>query len=436
MCHDSLSTPHVISSTRQAITVQVGDVMVTGIHAECLTIDRRSLWDELVQINTWNAPWLVIGDFNVVLSNDEKKGGRNPLRISMQEFRGCLESCNLIQATRTGIKYSWCNNRVGRRRILCDLEKAFFNIKWLEKYEGWCYKVGVRGTSDHGALIRGVYFIPKPINTPFRYQISMDNSSRIPKSDKRLMGRIFGDLKIKLKSTEDEVLVAALDSDAAPENIELLDKLIIARGKHELVAQQYNEMMRNKSRIKWVKEGGANTTFFHTIMRIRRAWNNIVEIENDEVNLITDKKQIADVLVNHYQKKFEERIFEMNANSAPGHDGFPGCFYKFAWEVIGTKLVEAIQFCCRNNYIPKGFNSNFLFLLPKIQGAKRDEHFRPIGLANFNFKIITRIITTRIGTMIDKMVSIQQSAFIKGRNIQEKIVLAYELMNEMDIKRI
>ncbi|XP_026383640.1 uncharacterized protein LOC113279150 [Papaver somniferum] len=245
------------------------------------------------------------------------------------------------------------------------------------------------------------------------------------------------------------------DSDADPENIELLNNLITARGKHELASQQYNEMMRNKYRIKWVKEGGSNTTFFHANMRIRRAQNNIAEVENDEGNLkkfksrnvVFDEDLLATIpkILNEEDNilldalsslaEIKNAVFEMNANSALGPDGFPGSLYKFAWEIIGAELVEDIQYCWRNNFIPKGFNSNFLFLFPKIQGENRAEHFRPIGLANFNFKIITRIITTRISTMIDKMVSVQQSAFIKGRNIHEKIVLASELVNELDIKR-
>lgn len=146
--HSSLTKPVFISSSNQAITVKVGDVMVTGIHAVFLTVDRRQLWEKLQDISEMNLPWMIIGDFNVVLSCDEKAGGRRPLKISIQEFRDFLESCNLIQATRTGIKFSWCNNRDGKKRILCDLDKAFYNTKWFDKFEGWCYKVGVRGTSD------------------------------------------------------------------------------------------------------------------------------------------------------------------------------------------------------------------------------------------------------------------------------------------------
>ncbi|XP_026416833.1 uncharacterized protein LOC113312286 [Papaver somniferum] len=126
--HSSLTVPTVISSTKQAITVKVGEVLVIGIHAACLTLDKRELWEELKKIHEMNCPWLAIGDSNAVLSSDEKVGGRRPLKIAKQEFRDCLNVCDLIQAPKSGIQYSWCNNRVGKKRILCDLDKAFFNV--------------------------------------------------------------------------------------------------------------------------------------------------------------------------------------------------------------------------------------------------------------------------------------------------------------------
>ncbi|XP_026459802.1 uncharacterized protein LOC113360512 [Papaver somniferum] len=125
----------------------------------------------------------------------------------------------------------------------------------------------------------------------------------------------------------------------------------------------------------------------------------------------------------------------MDADSSPGPDGFPGSFYRFAWNIFGQDLIKAIQYCWRCKFIPKCMNSNFLFLLPKVQGAKKVEHFRPIWLDNFSFKILTRIITSRIGRVIGKLVSYQQGAFIKGRNIPEKIVLASEMVNELDVKK-
>lgn len=160
--HMSLSAPNVISYTRQAITVHVGEVLVIGVHAACFTMDRRNLWEYLICISELNLPWFVICDFNAVLSCEEEKGGRNPLRLSMQDFRDCVESCNPLQDPKSGIQYSWCNNRVRKKRVMCDLDMVFCNLKWMELYDGWCYKVGVRGTSDHGPLLGGVVNISKP----------------------------------------------------------------------------------------------------------------------------------------------------------------------------------------------------------------------------------------------------------------------------------
>ncbi|XP_026417145.1 uncharacterized protein LOC113312622 [Papaver somniferum] len=218
---------------------------------------------------------------------------------------------------------------------------------------------------------------------------------------------VFGDLRIKVKATEEKVLAASLESDEDPENIDFLNKLVTTR---DILVNHYKKKFERK-----------NVIYDDDIFEL------IPKILTDEDNKVMD-------VVPSFEE-FKNAVFGMNANSASGPDGFPGSFYKYAWKVIGSELMEAMQYCWHNRYIPRGFNSNLLFLVPKIQGAKRAEYFRPIGLANFNFKIITRIITDRISKVIGRLISEQQGAFIKGRNIHEKIVLASELVNELNCKR-
>ncbi|XP_026396086.1 uncharacterized protein LOC113290717 [Papaver somniferum] len=107
---------------------------------------------------------------------------------------------------------------------------------------------------------------------------------------------------------------------------------------------------------------------------------------------------------------------------------------RIKWDIIHKDLVAAIQFCWNRKFIPKGLNSGFLVLLLKCQGAKTAAQFRPIGLSNVIFKIITKLITSRMSTLIGKLVSPQQTAYIKGRNIQEQVLLAYEMVNAMKKK--
>ncbi|XP_026399510.1 uncharacterized protein LOC113295387 [Papaver somniferum] len=132
--NSSIQKPNILFSSDQSITVEVGDTLITGIHAASLTVNRLSMWKDLVYISYLNKPWLVMGDFNTIMREDEKKGGLKPLLISMLEFNNCLHSCGLIQAPNTGLDFSWCNNRAGRRRIVCNLDRAVFNDKWLDKF--------------------------------------------------------------------------------------------------------------------------------------------------------------------------------------------------------------------------------------------------------------------------------------------------------------
>ncbi|XP_026435828.1 uncharacterized protein LOC113333618 [Papaver somniferum] len=134
-------------------------------------------------------------------------------------------------------------------------------------------------------------------------------------------------------------------------------------------------------------------------------------------------------------EKVKKVVSDLDPDSAPGPDGFVGWFYRTTWEVIGKDFTKATKFCWNRGFIPNGLNSNFLLLLPKVKNAKRANQFRPIGLMNFSFKVIIKIITSRLGGIIQKIVSPQQAAFIKGRNIQDQIVLASELVNELDTTR-
>ncbi|XP_026436177.1 uncharacterized protein LOC113334044 [Papaver somniferum] len=99
-------------------------------------------------------------------------------------------------------------------------------------------------------------------------------------------------------------------------------------------------------------------------------------------------------------EEIKKTLFDIDQDSSPGPDGFSGCFYRACWEIISQDVVEAIQFCWRRKFIPKGLNSNFLN-----------------------------------GTLMHKLVSPQQVAYVKGRCIQDQILLASELVNGMTKKR-
>ena len=66
---------------------------------------------------------------------------------------------------------------------------------------------------------------------------------------------------------------------------------------------------------------------------------------------------------------------------------------------------------------PRGCNSSFIALIPKVPDAKFVSDFRPISLIGSVYKVITKVLANRLGLVISDLVSNTQSAFLKNRQI-------------------
>jgi hypothetical protein len=74
-------------------------------------------------------------------------------------------------------------------------------------------------------------------------------------------------------------------------------------------------------------------------------------------------------------------------------------------------------------------------LIPKEDDAREMRKFRPISLLNCGFKIFTKVLTNIFARILDRMISYQQSAFIKGRFILESVVIAHEIIHEVNRRK-
>lgn len=124
----------------------------------------------------------------------------------------------------------------------------------------------------------------------------------------------------------------------------------------------------------------------------------------------------------------------MDSLSSPGPDGFGGIFFLHCWSVVGHEVVQAVQSFFLQGLVMPHFNSNLLILIPKVPGADTVSQLRPVALANFVFKIITKILANRVGPIASRIISQNQNAFIKGRSITDSIILTSESMNLLDRK--
>ena len=88
---------------------------------------------------------------------------------------------------------------------------------------------------------------------------------------------------------------------------------------------------------------------------------------------------------------------------------------------MGMDLLRVIEESWKNGKIPTIFNSTFLALIPKSDSPMSFEGFRPISLCNYNYKIIGRILSTRIRNLLGKYISGEQFGFFPGRQIHDAV---------------
>nr|GEU71512.1 RNA-directed DNA polymerase, eukaryota, reverse transcriptase zinc-binding domain protein [Tanacetum cinerariifolium] len=112
-------------------------------------------------------------------------------------------------------------------------------------------------------------------------------------------------------------------------------------------------------------------------------------------------------------------VWDCGSDKSPGPDGFTFIFLKKFWPIVGGDVTNAVKEFFNSSSFPKGCNSSFIALVPKVMDAKHLNDFRPISLIGCQYKIIGKILANRLSLMIGDIVSQEQSAFIKGRQIMD-----------------
>ena len=75
----------------------------------------------------------------------------------------------------------------------------------------------------------------------------------------------------------------------------------------------------------------------------------------------------------------------------------------------------------RTGKLSKGIGSSFVTLISKTKGSCRFFKFRPISLIHGLYKIVAKILSTRLRSVLPDVISVNQSAFIARRQILDVI---------------
>ncbi|XP_027171438.1 uncharacterized protein LOC113771005 [Coffea eugenioides] len=460
------------------------------VHAKCTLEGRRALWQDLLDDKPGSHGRCVCGDFNVIADPNEKQGGRPFSSSEGVELLAFMEGAEVFDAGFSGSRFTWCNNRQERARIWKRLDRVLINGAFTESAPSLAVTHLARHPSDHAPVL--ISLTSRMDNKPraFRFlnlgtshpglldvvkeawQVECPGSPLRALCSKLLRTRqaiqewnkgVFGNVFEAVRRAEALVLAveSCTESDGSVEAQVELNKAQ-AEQRHALLNEE--KFWGQKAKVKWLRYGDRNSRYFHATVQQRKVQSEIHRIKDANGVWVDDDEGIAEMAVQYFSDLFSDArgspngwdhlipklvtqaekvtleacptpeevkkvVFELDGDSAAGPDGFTGQFFTFAWDIIAKDVYNAVlSFFCGAE-LPQFLTSTSIMLIPKVPSPQDFSKYRPISLCNFFNKVLSRILADRLARILPKILSPQQTGFVKGRNITENYLLAQELMS-------
>ena len=105
------------------------------------------------------------------------------------------------------------------------------------------------------------------------------------------------------------------------------------------------------------------------------------------------------------EEELKEVLRSFQKDKSPGPDRWTIEFFLDLFEFLGNDLLAVAEDSRASGRIPASFNSTFIALIPKSDNALTLNDFRPISLCNCIYKIISKVISRRLKSILSKNIS-------------------------------
>ena len=129
------------------------------------------------------------------------------------------------------------------------------------------------------------------------------------------------------------------------------------------------------------------------------------------------------------EEEIHSALMEMNGDKASGPNGFTLAFWQACWEFVKEEIVDLFKEFYDQRSFAKSLNTTFLVLIPKKGGAEDLGDFWPISLLGGLYKLLTKVLANRLKKVLDKVVSGDQNAFVRGKQILDVSLIANEVID-------
>ncbi|XP_060216574.1 uncharacterized protein LOC132644046 [Lycium barbarum] len=325
----------------------------TLVYAKRDETERLQLWDNLYHFyNTITGAWMIGGDFNMVLNDEEKIGGILFQPQDVKNFAFCVNSCALEEISFKGNHFTWWNCKVGDDCIFERLDRMFIN----DPLQDWFSSFDV----EHPARTDQNQY------KPFKFMMFwVDHDSFMPTVRQNWPVWEHEDLSISFKCKMKK-LKGVLHQWSRLTYGDIFKQIIIRKEIFRINDGLFEEDPSPINKCVLQKFTQENL-------------DQVDEILLDHVPVLIDEGMNEQLRKVPTMEEVKAAVFNLSGSSACGPDGFSGIFYQNYWDIVGKDVYSLVLSFFNGNSLPKSNTHTNLVLLPKkagfVQGRSIIENF-------------------------------------------------------------
>jgi exonuclease III len=279
-------------------------------------------------------------------------------------------------------------------------------------------------------------------------------------------------LKVRLESAEKQLC-------ADPTNEEVLKEVTQLQFTYDLQAVQGAKGAQTRARTKWIEEGERNTKYFLNLEKARAVEKTITRLKNDRGVMVTDQNKLLGMQHQYYKDLYSKKVDydneqsnmasfledvnipklseeeqsicegdvsveeagralqSMKNGSSPGCDGLTTEFIKFFWNRLKHMVVNSYEAAFETGELSTTQRRGVITLLHKGKELPRDEldNWRPIS-TNTDYKILAKVLATRLQIVIKAIISDNQVGYMRGRNIATILRVIDDTIGYLDFNNL
>ncbi|KAI5382050.1 hypothetical protein KIW84_UN0211 [Lathyrus oleraceus] len=280
--------------------------VATMIYAFNQVEHRKTLWSKLESLGSnMDRPWVVIGDFNNVLKEEDRIGGQPVNYAEYRDLDEMMHNVSLFENVSKGSYFTWSNKHT-QGIIHSRIDRMVSNVQWLQKYPDAVVENLAPNISDHTPvkvsvsqqqIRKGSMFkflncsVKEPtymqiVKNSWQEEVIGNNMYRLWRKLLRLQP-ILKKMNSQYSDIQDQIQKARqllLDEQKGIHN-NLFNVQSIERVKQYTenlihLNQTEENILKQKAKVNWLQLGDGNNAFYHAYVRDRNKQKGMYAMES------------------------------------------------------------------------------------------------------------------------------------------------------------